>query len=293
MRGRYDNIRDLPYERVEELERSCEEYWGSEKYSDPKYWLCRAVILEYRRRLLESLLNKPSENSLIALAKKLWGFEVFRDVEQAVKRRVLSRMGVADVVKRIMELLKSGDIESVKIPGFGPSIKSEILFIYDPERYPIMNKRSIEIMKLLLNREARTYNEFKELLEPIVKKLEREREIIAKEVLSKVKEGYGIEIKLPKYEFIDGIIHLLYESRRGRDVGITIERFKMFLNGELDSLLLGYVYKLEVPESIIKKIRRLTALEEAVSGRRPTATEVLRKALDLYQKKLVEELKTV
>ena len=292
MRGKYINLKNVSDEELRRFEGECKKYWDTDRYDDPRYWLCRAVSLECRRRLLDKLLKEPSEESLIALAKELWGFEVFRDVEWAIKRRVLSKMSVEEVVEHIKKLLKSNDVESIKIPGFGPSIKTEILFVYDPERYPLMNKRSIEILRLLYGREVKTYKEFKEMLEPIVKKLEKERNNVNKELLTKVREDYGIIVDLPKYEFIDGIVHLLYESRRGKDTGITLERFKMYLNGELDSLL-SYVHKLEVPESIIRKIRRLAALEEAVTGRRPTIIEVLRKALDLYQKKLMEELKTV
>ena len=250
-----------------------------ERIDAKSYWLRRLEEAEARKRILMRFLSERSVDALVELVNAMWNFNVYKNKRWFVENRVISKLSVEQVAERINKLLELGDPDAVEIPGFGLYAKTELLFMYDPERFPLMNRRVLEVLEGL-GYEVRTYEEFKRALDSILsEKLLNEKK--------RLEERLGVHI--PKYDFVDGILYLANRGDEGADTGITTERLRAFLACEVPTLI-EQSFVVEIPSSLMDKLRRVAALEEAVFGRRPSIVELIEHALDLYRKELIKKL---
>lgn len=296
------HIHGLQADQLESFHEYCrKKVWSRPRYDNPDYWFCRLIELEIKKRKLNKLLSNPTKRNLIDFFQSLWAFNVFTKVEEAVERRTLSKITLEELIKRIKKMIELGDIDKVSIPGLGQAIKSEILYVYNPEKYPLMNKRSVEILNKILGINIKTYRQFVADMALLASRLSSLKEQL-QEVFKTIEEKYKLCPKIPIYDFIDGIIYLVHlRENKGIDTGLTLTKLELLIKGaeklsmpSRDNTVSSYneledIY--EACEKLRDELKRLKALYEAVVGVRPSALEILREALKIYKSRLIEELK--
>lgn|GEM_PF-2338860 len=176
------------------------------------HWEDRRKHREEVSVLLDDFLSKQDEGSLIKLISSLWASLVFQDVASAVKKRILDKGHTPTEIANRLSIVKQNPeklLEST-IPGFGPSSLTEILYCLYPDKYAMYNKRSREVAKDFGYKELKTYTfdaeKYHRFMETI-NKIYEEYAIIKKDIEKQ------LGIKIPKYDFVDGIVSLLYEKK--------------------------------------------------------------------------------
>jgi len=176
------------------------------------YWTDRKHHREEVLRGLEKFLKERSRQSLTELMKTLWASKTFV-VERAIDERIVKRgFAVEDIAKKL-KLVRSSPTKLLEqdIPGFGPASITEIIFCVNPDWFPIFNKRAKVGLKALgygdFERVQRltavTYQDFTKALEKMYADF--------KTIKDEIEERAGINI--PKFDFVDGVLNLLYEGK--------------------------------------------------------------------------------
>jgi len=211
----------------------------SESLFDKGYWVKeRAGHRQEVLQRLDDFLKKRDEISLVALVDSLWASEVLTSVESAVERRVFAKGFTAEDVAKKLELARSDPLKLLEeeVPGFGPASITEILFCIDSERFPIFNKRAVMGLKTLgygdfegVRFTAKVYQSFIKASDRMYRDFKVVKEIVEERV----------EVTIPKFDFVDGVLNLLYEGV------LTVEGLKELkrqavLKAKLDEITMNY-----------------------------------------------------
>jgi hypothetical protein len=206
---------------------------------DKDHWIDRRQHREEVLQKLENFLKKRDKDSLVELVKSLWASGVWTSAERAVEEKITGRGFAIEDVARKLELVKSDPIKLLKedIPGFGPASITEIMFCADPEKFPIFNKRAKISLKTL------GYGDFEKVqrltvsvYQDFTKALER-MYMDFKVLKDKIEERVGFSI--PKFDFVDNILNLLYEGELSVDEIKELRR-QALLEEKIDEAIMNY-----------------------------------------------------
>ena len=183
---------------------------------------------------LNEFLSRPIEETLVRLCDALWAFDMIRDKKWLVRKRILKNTKVLSIFHLIKNVLLNENlsledrVDKISIPGFGRSSLTEILFSWNPNKYPILNKRAIEALNRLGIKvdDKIEYSDYIDLLERLADELEHVR----KENSKVVNED------IPRFEFIDYILNGICEGK------ISVEEVAMarLLKKKIDEYTLNY-----------------------------------------------------
>jgi len=247
-----------------------------ERISNEKFWKSKEEEEKKRKDLLNKFLKNPSRERLIELVKHMWTVGL-RNRIWFVDNRILNKVNINFFAQRVKTLLNSGDV-NIDIPGFDRG-KTELLFINNPERFPIMNKRSVSTLEKL-GFIIKNYDDFCRAVNSI---------FTEKMVVEKKRIENMFKIRLSKYNFIDTILYLASKGDEGKDTGIDSGRLKKFLDCEVPSLVAETI-QIEITMDVMNELKRVSALAEAVYGKRPSINEVLYNSLKVYKRTLLQEI---
>ena len=121
------------------------------------------------------------------------------------------------------------------------------------------------------------------------KKKKEKPTITEKMVVEKKRIENMFKIRLSKYNFIDTILYLASKGDEGKDTGIDSGRLKKFLECEVPSLVAETI-QIEITMDVMNELKRVSALAEAVYGKRPSINEVLYNSLKVYKRTLLQEI---
>ncbi|MFA4647746.1 hypothetical protein P8X24_10965 [Pyrococcus kukulkanii] len=179
---------------------------------EKKYWVDdRAKHREKVVQYLREFVKKKDRESLRKLLNELWASEAFQ-VDAAIEMRILARgFTFEEVANKLALALTDPDrLLDEKVPGFGPSSITEILFSIDPNKYPLFNKRAVVGLKRLGYEDFEgayfsraTYARFADVAERFFQDYRAVKEYIESK----------INASIPKFEFVDGILNLVYEGK--------------------------------------------------------------------------------
>ncbi len=202
------------------------------------YWAERKRHREEVIQKLEKFLKERSRESLGELMEVLWASEAF-DVDRAIENRIIKRGFTVEGVAKKLEIVRSSPAKLLEqdIPSFGPASITEIIFCIDPDRFPIFNKRAKAGLKTLgygdfekvQRLTADTYQDFTKALEKMYADF--------KAIKDEIEERVGINI--PKFDFVDGVLNLLYEDKLGISEIRELRR-RAVLKEKIDEAVMNY-----------------------------------------------------
>ncbi len=203
-----------------------------------EYWTGRKSHREEVLQRLEEFLKERSRESLEKLMKALWASEAY-DVNRAIENRIIKKGYSFEDIAKKLELVRSSPAKLLEqdIPSFGPASITEILFCIAPEKYPIFNKRAKAGLKALgygdfekvQRLTASTYQDFTMALEKMYADL--------KAIKGEIEERAGLNI--PKFDFVDGILNLLYEGKLSISEIRELRR-QAVLKAKIDKAVMNY-----------------------------------------------------
>jgi len=172
--------------------------------------------LEDKRKALDEFLNNPSRDTLKKVFESFWSFEAIVNKDMFLNRVLKKRVKPASIAQRLKYLIdESKPLEerlTVRIHGFGTRAKTEVLNTAHPDRYPILNKRTLYVLSKVFN-VSKEYT-IKEYIE-----FTKMCEVLA-EGFSYIREDYErlISREIPKYAFLDFMLNSLYERIKTKAV---------------------------------------------------------------------------
>ncbi len=170
--------------------------------------------LEDKRRVLNEFLNNPTRDTLKKVFESFWSYEAIVDKEKFLNRVLKKRIKPTSIAQRLKYLIDESkplnERLTVRIHGFGSKAKTEVLNTVYPDKYPVLNKRTLYVLNKVFNisREytIKEYNEFINVCE-----------VLADGFLN-IREDYRklLSREIPKYAFLDYVLNTIYERMKAK-----------------------------------------------------------------------------
>ena len=201
---------------------------------DRFYWKERKDRMEEIRKLVRDFIKRRDKEPLVRLASLLWSTEAMKNKEWLVENRWLSDQTPDDLAEYLNKLIdESIPVEerlSMEVRGMGLKTLSEILWCFYPDKYPIFNRRSVDMLVKLryLN------SEVKDTPEGYLELVKASERFFSDMQHVKVKIEKEVGFDLPKFEFTDGLLNLIYEGK------LQLSDIRMMKVVDIDEAMINY-----------------------------------------------------